>query len=367
VHTRREFLGRSLAITAGLGAAGLLAACGDDDDAADATGTTGDGATTTAGDATATTAAEPQPLTVMMPFPLSPNFVADVAAVSSGAMEAAGVDMDLQFATGAPQALQMLAAGNVHVIRNGPVETIQAVVNEGAPFVTIGMVNQRTNYTLTSLPDDAYTLADLGGLTVGLPTLGGNAELTFDVVLGAAGVDPSTVERQAVGNEASAYGVLAQGVVDALFVTTSAVAAIRATGEEPHVDELPDVNPLLGTNLVTTRQVIEERRDTVVAYLRALHDTMVGLHDEGRRGELIAAVAADDQWDLPQFDDPDVAGRIVASVVEPWFVEGDDLVVAEVEVDRAEGGDGVGARAEALGDAPQSDRQRSASSRRSLV
>jgi ABC-type nitrate/sulfonate/bicarbonate transport system substrate-binding protein len=321
-----------MALAATFGAPALVAACGGDD--GDAVASSGQPPTTAPpseeSSSTTAVAPEPQGLTVLMPFPQSPNFIADIAAVSSGAMEAAGIDLDLQFATGAPQALQQLAAGNVQVIRNGPVETIQAVVNEGAPFVTIGMVNQRTNYTLTSLPEDAYALADLGGLTVGLPTLGGNAELTFGVVARAAGVDPATVTLQAVGNEASAFGVLQEGVVDALFVTTSAVAAIRAAGEQPHVDELPEVNPLLGTNLVTTQQVMDEHHDAIVAYLGALHATMLGLNDEAQRGELIAAVVADDRWDLPQLADPATADRIVASVAAPWFVEGEDNLLRNV-------------------------------------
>ena len=90
----------------------------------------------------------------MMPFPLSVNFIADVVAKSGGFMDDEGIDLDLQFARSAPQALQQLAAGNVTVVRNGPVETVQAIVGEDAPFVTIGMPNQRTNYTLTSLPDE---------------------------------------------------------------------------------------------------------------------------------------------------------------------------------------------------------------------
>lgn len=321
--SRRSFLRGSLALAGTVGTAGILAACGDDDETGGAAESGTGPTTTTEGSSTSTSTPELQRLTVMMPFTLSPNFIADIAATSAGIMAAHGVDLDLQFAQGAPQALQQLAAGNVTVIRNGPVETLQAVVNEDAPFLTIGMVNQRTNYTLTSLPEDAHALTDLGGLTVGLPTLGGNAEFVLDLVLRAAGVDPATVARQAVGNEASAYGVLQEGVVDALFVTTSAVAAIRATGEEPHVDPLADVNPLLGTNLVTTEQFAEERREVIVAYLAALHETMLALNDPARRAELVAAVVADD-WELPQLEDPAAADRIVASVAAPWFADGEE-------------------------------------------
>ncbi|MDQ3293169.1 MAG: ABC transporter substrate-binding protein, partial [Actinomycetota bacterium] len=278
----------------------------------------------------ATTApAAPQRLTVMMPFPLSINFIADVAGKSGGFMEAEGVDLDLQFAPGAPQALQQLAAGNVTVIRNGPVEMLLADVNEGAPFVSIGMVNQRTNYTLTSAPEEAFALADLGGLTVGLPTLGGNAEFVLDLLLRAEGVDPTTVQRQAVGNEASGYAVLQEGLVNALLVSRSTVAGIRALGEEPHVDMLSDVNPLLGTNLVTTRQFLDEQHDLIVSYLAALHATMLAINDEAQRTDLITVVR-DDDWDLPQLDDPERASSIIAATAGQWFEEGEENLLRNI-------------------------------------
>src|SRR5688572_23922874 len=114
--SRREFLRSSLATSLALGVGGgILAACGDDEDEPTAT---------TASDSTTTTALEAKALTVMMPFPLSINFISDVVAKSGGFMDEVGIDLDLQFARSAPQALQQLAAGNVTVVRNGPVETI---------------------------------------------------------------------------------------------------------------------------------------------------------------------------------------------------------------------------------------------------
>jgi hypothetical protein len=74
--SRRDFLRRSMALAATLGAPAVLAACGDDDDTAES------GAGTTAGGsgATSTTAREVERLTVMMPFPLPMNFIADITA-----------------------------------------------------------------------------------------------------------------------------------------------------------------------------------------------------------------------------------------------------------------------------------------------
>lgn len=326
--SRRDFLGRSIAFGATVGTFGVLAACGDDDEAAE----TGSGPTADTGShaSTSTTAREIERLTVMMPFPIGLNFIADIAAKSSGAMEEQGIDLDLQFATGAPQALQQLAGGNVVIVRNGPVETIRAMVEQDAPFMTIGMPNQNTGFTLSSDAANAYGIADLSGLTVGMPTLGGNAEFTLDLILRANDIDPTTVGRQAVGSEASAWAVLQEGVVDVLFVSRSTMAAIRALGEEPHVDLLEDVNPLLGTNLVTTTQFLEERHAAIVGYLRALHATKMALNEESTRIALLEAAAADDQWDLPALDDIETASRVVESTATQWFEEGEENLLRNI-------------------------------------
>jgi NitT/TauT family transport system substrate-binding protein len=322
--SRRDFLRSSLAasVAVGLGG-GLLAACGDEDDDVKATaGPAGDGSTSTSAKA------KPTSLAVMMPFPLSVNFIADVVAKSGGFMDDVGIDLDLQFARSAPQALQQLAAGNVTVVRNGPVEMVQAVIKEDAPFVSIGMTNQRTNYTLTSTPDAPFAMADLAGHTVGLPTLGGNAEFVFDLLLKSEGLDPAAVKRQAVGLEASSYGLLTEGLVEALFVTTSTNAGIKALGENPHVDPLESANPLLGTNLVTTQEFLDERRDAIVAYLKGLHAAMLAIHDEDQLTELIPAAAAD--WDLPQLKDVEKAKPVIASVAARWFDDGEENLLRNI-------------------------------------
>lgn len=315
--SRRDFLRGSIAGAAVLGAGGLLTACGDDDEEPVASGDTSGSGTAAA-----------QKLAVMMPFPLSPNFIADVAAISGGFMDDVGVELDLQFSRGAPQALQQLAGGNVTVIRNGPVETVQAMVKEDAPFITIGMVNQRTNYTLTSLPDAALALAGLGGKRVGLPTLGGNAEFTIDLLLRSEGLDPASVERQAVGLEASSFGSLQESLVDAILVPRSTVAGIRALGEEIHVDLLEEVNPLLGTNLVSTEEFVEERREAIVAYLEGLHATMLALNDETQVEELLPKVTSD--WDLPQLADIERGKPIVKAIVSRWFEDGEENLLRNI-------------------------------------
>jgi NitT/TauT family transport system substrate-binding protein len=322
---QRDLLRRGLAIVAAFGSFTFLAACGDDDDTAD----TGSQATGTTAGAGEDAPEDPVALDVMMPFQIGTSFIADMTAVSCGFFEDEGLDVELTFAQGAPQALQQLGAGNVDIIRNGPVEMIQAIVNEDAPFISIGTVNQRTNFTLTSLPEDSYALEDLEGLTVGMPSVGGNAQASLEVALRNIDIDPATVGLQAVGSDASGYAALEEGLVDALFVARGTVAQYRAAGEDPHVDMLSDINPLLGTNLVAQTGFVEENHDVVVRYLRALHAVKMALNDEAQRRELIPCVA-DGGWDLPQLEDVDSASDIIAATVTQWFEEGEENLLRNV-------------------------------------
>jgi len=168
-----------------------------------------------------------------------------------------------------------------------------------------------------------------------MPTLAGNAEFTLDLLLRAEGIDTATVAREAVGDQGSAYALVQEGRVDALFVSRSTVAGIKALGESPHVELLEDVNPLLGTCLVTTQEFIDERRAAIVGYLRALHAAMLAINDEASLEELIPAVRAD--WDLPQLDDPEAAKPVIASVATRWFEDGEENLLRNIP-DRWEAG-----------------------------
>ncbi len=114
-----------------------------------------------------------------------------------------------------------------------------------------------------------------------------------------------------------------------MMVPRSTVAGIRAMGEEIEVNLLEDVNPLLGTNLVTTTEFLDERRDALVAYMEGLHEAKVALNDESRVPELVDAVLADD-WDLPQLQDPDAAKATVAAVASRWFEDGEENLLRNI-------------------------------------
>jgi NitT/TauT family transport system substrate-binding protein len=321
---RRDFLRVSLGSTLLIGAGGsILAACGGDDD-----GDAG-GSDTTAGGSSTSAPVERMKLSAMMPFAIGINFIADTSAAAGGFFEQNGLEVDLQFAQSAPLALQQLAAGNVSVIRNAPIAVVRSVSQEGAPFVAIGMPNQEVLYRLVSTEakrvDD---LQSLEGKTVGMATLGGNAEDTFTLILRGAGMDPDSVSRVAVGNDAAALAFVEDGRVDALFATLESTATMQAQGQEPYIADLEGVNPLLGTAIVTTREKLESERDALVAYLRSVDESMRAVMDPQQLDELIAEVAAD--FDVPGLDDPETAEPVIAAIASLWTAAGDENLLRNV-------------------------------------
>jgi len=319
---RRDFLKYTLGSMLAIGASGYLAACGGDDDAAS-------GSTSTSAGATTTKPVELQKISAMMPFAVGINFIADTAAAAGGFFKDNGLDMNLQFAQSAPLALQQLAAGNVSVIRNAPIAVVKAVSQEGAPFVAIGMPNQEMLYRLVSTEDKPVDdLASLEGKTVGMATLGGNAEDTFVLVLKGAGVNPDSVTRVAVGNDAAALAFVEDGRVNALFATLESTATMKAKGQKPHIAELEGVNPLLGTAIVTTQQKITDERDALVAYLRSVDQSMRAVMDPDQVDALIPKVA--DQFDVPGMDDPTTAKPVIAAIASLWTAAGKDNLLRNV-------------------------------------
>jgi ABC-type nitrate/sulfonate/bicarbonate transport system substrate-binding protein len=328
--SRRRFLQTAVGGLALLGVPGLLAACGSDDD---------DGGAGAAGGTTSTTAARSLvPVSYLAPFPIGVSWIAEIAAKSGGFMADEGVDVDVQFARSAPQALQQLAAGGITMVGNGPLAVVRAVSQEGAPFVTFAMTVQRTLYRLVSTPDaPVRRIDDLGGKTVGFPTLGGNAEDVFNLIVGAAGVNPDEVTRVAVGNDAAAMTFVEQGRVDLIFATTEAVANMRLQGLDPHVELIPGANPLLGTSLVTTRETLEAEREGIVRYLRGLRAAMLALRDPATIAELLPRLSADWGSELPQLNDAAKVTPVIEAVAENWFLEGEENLLRHVPENWEEG------------------------------
>lgn len=330
--TRRRFVLRAAGSAAlALGGSALLAACGDDgeaatDAAAEGTTTTGgptSTTSTTAATTTSTTSAEPASLTVMMPFTASLGYMLHLTAKTRGHFDAEQLDVDIQFARGAGQALQAVLAGQAQMGQFGVLNLVPAVTDQGAELTSVAMLVQRLLYRLVSHPDNPVrTVEELAGKRVGLPSLGGNAEDVLRLVLQEAGVDPASVEMVPAGFDAAAYGLVEQGQIDAMFTNADIVTILQQQGAELVEAEFGQTNPLLGHVFATTDAYLEANRGVVVRYLRAIDAARAELEDEAKLDQVISDLAA--EWDIAALQNPDVAKAIIADYSELWYTDGPD-------------------------------------------
>ena len=284
-------------------------------------------------------AEEPEPageeplrrLSVMMPAALTMSYIADVAAASGGFLRDNGIELDLQFARSSIQPIQQLVAGQVHLVRASALLMVRAMEKSKAPLISIATPAQEIIFGVVSAKSDPVrSLADLAGATVGLTTLGGGAEQTLDIVLRGSGVDPKTVKRLPTGNQASAFTFVQQKKVQALFTSPEAVSGILlAAPGEAEVLSLEGINPLLGNALVTTQDLLEEREDDLVRYLRGLRSAMLAVHDPAEFEALSPQIRKD--WDLPALDRKESAAAAAAATAELWFAAGEDNLLRNVE------------------------------------
>ena len=324
--SRRDFLRLSIGSTLLLSTA---LACGDDDDPEASAGSSSTTATTLASTTSTTAVPEPQALTALMAFPLFLTFIVDVTSVAGGFQEQNGVDLKLEFAQSAPQALQQLAAGNVPVANNAPLAIVQANSQQGGDFVSIATTNQQSVYRLVSTEEkNIASLADLVGATVGFPSLAGNAEQTFDLLLKAHDLDPASVNRVAVGNDAAALAFAEDGRVDVIFGTNEAATGMRVAGFDAVIAEIPGANPLLGFGLMARRATIDSHHDVLVDYLRAMHQSVTALLDPTRRTELLPKVRS--QFELAQLDDPAKANPVIDALLTGWTAAGEENIMRNV-------------------------------------
>ena len=314
---RRRFVLRAAGTAAAtLGGAAFLAACGDDDgEAASQTTTTEGGATsTTAGSTTSTTeAVEPASLVSMMPFAVSLGYFLHMTARTRGHFDAEQLDVDIQFARSAGQAMQSVLAGQAQVGQFGVMNLVPAVTDQGAELTSVAMMVQGLLYRLISAPDAPITTPEeLAGKRIGLPSLGGNAEEVLRLLLAENGVDAATVELVPAGFDAAGYGLIEQGTIDGLFTNYDIPTILRQQGAEFVEADFGQPNPLLGHVLGVTDAYLAENRGVVVRYLRALDAARAELEDEATIDEVISDLAAD--WpDVAALQTPDVAKSIITS------------------------------------------------------
>ncbi|WP_249369960.1 MULTISPECIES: ABC transporter substrate-binding protein, partial [unclassified Actinomyces] len=161
-----------------------------------------------------------------------------------------------------------LLAGTEHLVVASADEAVVAA-SHGSDLVVVGGYYQRFPGCVI-VPEDSgiTTLADLKGHSLGLPGRYGSTWFTVQLALETASLSESDVDIQEIGYTQQA--ALVGGKVDAIagFTNNDAVQLAQNGLAVRTIDVAPQV-PLVGASLVTTRALLEARRDELAAAVAA--------------------------------------------------------------------------------------------------
>jgi ABC-type nitrate/sulfonate/bicarbonate transport system substrate-binding protein len=210
-----------------------------------------------------------------------------------------GLDVEFQDLGGSSNVVQQIIAGNVNAGSPSPGALLNAVA-QGNDLRQVFSHQFKSVFTLATPADSGVkTVADLKGKTVGVSDMSGGEIPIVRAVLREAGLQEGvTVQLLPVG-EGSALTVNAiqNGQIQAYSSNLFDVAAVEAAGIDMNVI-LPDsVANFPGNGVVVTAEVLEENREQIVGFLRALAKAIVWSEAHPQEAFEIAARLSPEQFE----------------------------------------------------------------------
>ncbi|MEU6645050.1 ABC transporter substrate-binding protein [Saccharomonospora sp. NPDC046836] len=247
---RRAFLRNSVraaaVVGAGAGLTGMLASCGSP--------------------GAASSGSDPKAITLQSAWINDAEFMGYYIAKDEGYYQRAGIDFT--YLSGGPSVIpeSTLLAGRADVALTTPDTTIKAIAEQNAPFVIIGAQYQKNPLGVVSLEGNGITKPqDLVGKRLAVPDVNRLAvEAMFKI-------NDIPVDDVRIVPYAYDPTPLLKGEVDATVdFTVNIPYTIRQAGGEPTSFLLYDVGfKIFNDTVVVTRDVLQNKRETLVAWLRA--------------------------------------------------------------------------------------------------
>jgi NitT/TauT family transport system substrate-binding protein len=149
---------------------------------------------------------------------------------SQGYWAEEGLKLKVQNLPGSTEVLQAIAAGRIDtgVVLSPP---LYSAVAAGVPIQSFYNLITR-NFAAPRVPDDSpiRTIADIGGRTVGVSSLGAGSVALIRAMVGSIGGDPKSVRFVAVGAGADVAAVVRQGGIDVVGLWDAVFATLEGAG-----------------------------------------------------------------------------------------------------------------------------------------
>ena len=247
-----------------------------------------------------------------MPGPGNLLFLPITLAAKIGADQAEGLELDIRYVGGGPQAFREMLERNSDFSAGGmPALALQRI--SGKPVVCIAPTTRVPAYTLVvrnGLKGKVQKIADLAGKVVGVkghvPGGRSTSQLFTEHVLAIAGVTPDRVNFVSVGQSYdSQHSALASGAVDAImgdepFVTRMIKQKVGFVLADYH--DLDTTRKLMGglflNGCIATREdVIASRPEMVEKMVKTIKRTLVWIntHSALEMVDALALTGADER------------------------------------------------------------------------
>ena len=197
------------------------------------------------------------PLTIGLTYTPNIQFAPFYMALSDGQYAA---DVSLRHHGEQEGQFDALLAGTEHIVVGGADEAVVAASNGNALVVIGGFYQRYPGCIIVPESSDITDLAGLKGRAIGTPGRTGETWYSVLVALSTAGLSPDDVDVQEIGYTQQA--ALASGKVDAVagFSNNDAVQ-LEQNGTPVRILNIGEDVPLLGVSLITTPDVLADRRD----------------------------------------------------------------------------------------------------------
>ena len=210
--------------------------------------------------------AEGSPLTMQAAWINDAEFAGYFLGLDQGYYAAEGLALD--YLPGGPDVIpeSTIIAGRADLALTTPDTTIKAIAEQGAPFKIIGAQYQKNPISIVSLASNPIASpADLVGKTLAVPPVN---VISVEAMLKMNGIDPASVNIVPYAYDPTP---LIKGEIDAsLDFTTNVPYTIGQQGVEATSFLLYDFGyTIYNDTVVVTEEVLAEKRDLLVAWLRA--------------------------------------------------------------------------------------------------
>jgi NitT/TauT family transport system substrate-binding protein len=269
-------------------------------------------------------------ITFLTPSTLSLAFAPELYADVAGKYQDNGVLVRIEIGRAAAQAIQLVAANQVQIGRTGGGSYMAARALGNSDVIAFGTIAQSSPFTLVSSAKAPLAkAADLAGKTIGLPSFGGTAESSLNLLLSGAKINPASIQREKVAYSPATFGLIEAGRLHGFFANTSTVARMMADKMPVHYLDINDGVP--GNVYVAREENLQKNPAPYIAFTKSVMQAARELLAMDDKALATAMQRIQKKYDVPGLDRMDVALLDIKATRVLWSENGLDKLVRNDE------------------------------------